>query len=436
MTPNLTAAVCGHVAGSLTSTAAARLPQAGLCHSPASSFCMTAVAASTHCAAFFTTTTSTLPLSAAARHRLLPMVLVPVSIRDVSAPAFNPYAFQSYWEEAALEFEYCKNKEREELSEGVGKGEDGMALYCTPPSPQYESFSTLNVPLNSCSYNIIPLLPHNSAYSVSNPSHHGLHIHVYTAPHIEYPHNSEQNSIKLPLMKFYSIIKVCSVETLDLLYRCNDCVGKFLRLLCQAVPSDAIIALNTLYNSCHRDSTIECMMDVIEKHIQNESLYAYNHHIYMANEPAQMDTGVQEPPFPVTVHSSQNLVLDGVSRLSVLDVNYLKVPLKDPNASNVGLQNSQDLMHNSEVDIVLSGGGFVTKNSENSESNNLEKSTKNSLIDSSVQIIPKYHQTSFLSDRLPSNCSDPLNRAHVSFALIPPLLDSFSPLLLGCSNNP
>jgi hypothetical protein len=120
----------------------------------------------------------------------------------------------------------------------------------------------------SCPHNTTPFLPHDSACSVFNPSQHELHTHVYNASKIKHgAYNSEQSSAKMAPMKIHPIMKVTSVKPLDPLYGHNDHVGKFLRLLYETIPSDAIVALSTLYNSRHRDTVIECMMDVIEKHI-------------------------------------------------------------------------------------------------------------------------------------------------------------------------
>jgi hypothetical protein len=363
-----------------------------------------------------------------------------------STAGFDPYASRSYWEEAALEFERCRNKGREELSEGVGERGDGLALYCTPPSPQYESFSTLNVPLNSCPHNSLPLLPHNSAHSVSNSSHHELHTHVYNASKIKHDaHNSEQSSEKIAPVKIHPIMKVTSVKPLDPLYECNDRVGKFLRLLYQSVPPDAIVILNTLYNSCHGDTVIERMMDVIEKHIQMNTLSPNKIHLSSPNLECFIPSGYKDvtlnsddyydpPTFDSPDGNPENKCdnlsdkLDFVIPLEnsgLLDDGKFNVPPENPDPSNVGLISSRILRHDSKVDIVLSGGGFVTKNSENSESKNLKNFTKNPLIDSPAKMIPKCHQTSFLSSRLPSNCPDPRNRAHVSSALVPPSLDFF-----------
>jgi hypothetical protein len=62
----------------------------------------------------------------------------------------------------------------------------------------------------------------------------------------------------------------------------------------------------------------------------------------------------------------------------LLEDGKFDVPPENPDPSNVGLISSQILRHDSKVDIVFSGGGFVTKNSENSESKNLENFTKKS----------------------------------------------------------
>jgi hypothetical protein len=70
-----------------------------------------------------------------------------------------------------------------------------------------------------------------------------------------------------------------------------------------------------------------------------------------------------------------------------------EVYLKGCDASNVGLIHSQNLMQNSKVEIVFSGGGFEIKNSKN-----LKTFTKNSLTDSSsVQVIPKQFFFTFLN---------------------------------------
>jgi hypothetical protein len=345
--------------------------------------------------------------------------------------------------------------------------------------------------------------------SVSESLLHEVHSGVDTTLNIKHDaYSSEQSSVNIPPMK------VCSVKPLDSLYGCDDRVGKFLRLLYQSVPPDAIVILNTLYNSRHGDTVIERMMDVIEKHIQINTLSSNKiHHSSSAPQTTPFVAAAGDIShilsrvnnvyeFVMSIREIHEWFVHSVSECSVEFVDALILTMKlewhthtsrlggswyppnlecfipsgckdvtlnsddhydpptfdsldcnpenkwdnlseeldfiiplensglledgkfdvspeNPDPSNVGLISSQILRHDSKVDIVLSGGGFVTKNSENSESKNLKKFTKNPLIDSSVQMIPKYQQTWFLSGRLPSNCPDPPDRAHVSSSLVP-----------------
>jgi hypothetical protein len=67
------------------------------------------------------------------------------------------------------------------------------------------------------------------------------------------------------------------------------------------------------------------------------------------------------------------------------------IPLGISDASNVGLQNSQNLVHDSKVGVILPGGGFVTKNSENQISKNFKNFTNNLLKNIlSIQVILIY----------------------------------------------
>jgi hypothetical protein len=65
------------------------------------------------------------------------------------------------------------------------------------------------------------------------------------------------------------------------------------------------------------------------------------------------------------------------------------VALEFHDASNIGLIDFQNLIHNSKVELVFSGGGFVIKNSENENFEYFENFTRISLMDNSS--IPKYH---------------------------------------------
>jgi hypothetical protein len=81
------------------------------------------------------------------------------------------------------------------------------------------------------------------------------------------------------------------------------------------------------------------------------------------------------------------------------------IPLGISDASNVGLQDSQNLVHDSKAGVILSGGGFVTKNSENQISKNSKNFTNNLLKNIlSIQVILNYQhhdQRSFLKFIIP-----------------------------------
>jgi hypothetical protein len=67
------------------------------------------------------------------------------------------------------------------------------------------------------------------------------------------------------------------------------------------------------------------------------------------------------------------------------------ISLSISDTSNVGLQDSQNLMYDSRVEVILSGGGFVIKNSENLTFKNSKNFTNNLLKDIlSVQVILNY----------------------------------------------
>jgi hypothetical protein len=74
------------------------------------------------------------------------------------------------------------------------------------------------------------------------------------------------------------------------------------------------------------------------------------------------------------------------------------VSISISDASNVGLQDSQNLMHNSKAETVLSGEGFVTKNSENFNFKNLKNFIKNSQVILNYQ---RYDEMSFFNLLIP-----------------------------------
>jgi hypothetical protein len=77
-----------------------------------------------------------------------------------------------------------------------------------------------------------------------------------------------------------------------------------------------------------------------------------------------------------------------VSTISIPNVDPSDIPLECHDASNIRLIDSQNLTHNSKVELVLSGGGFLTKNSKNKNSEYFENS-RISLTDNSFML--KYH---------------------------------------------
>jgi hypothetical protein len=278
-------------------------------------------------------------------------------------------------------------RERDELGvrEVKGEGEDSYhshslnsehilpsagSLHTYPPIepmlsvPMYLSHSQ-NVQFNPC-----------STTSVSEPLHHELHNNVSSSPEHDI-HNHEQNSMS-----------ACLSEPPGLSCRDNNAINFIWCKLYETIPSDALEALNSLYYSGHGDTILWCMMVLILKGQKNKSSSTYDDQGH-GNDPAVwMNTEVQEPPSPVTIQSSH---LDLISNegSSVPHINHPDVLLKNSDVSNVGLLNSQNLIHDFKVDIIFSGGGFVTKNSKNENSKYFENFTRISLTDNSS--IPKYH---------------------------------------------